>query len=99
MYKSQSTQKMLENRVPEIIRNGQLKELLNLIDNPEIKQNDSVDYEEALKTFQSAQEEVERITQDMAPEAPAAILVSRKAAAITSASIMTFSIIIMFFSL
>ena len=99
MYKSQSTQKMLENRVPEIIRNGQLKELLNLIDNPEIKHTDSVDYEEALKTFQSAQEEVERITQDMAPEAPTAILISRKAAAITSASIMTFSIIIMFFSL
>ena len=95
-YQSRSTQKVLETEVPKIVRNGNLNELLGLIDNPEARLNDEKDYEEAIEAFRIAQEEIKTIEHDIGPDSDKALLTSKQAASITSIVIMTFSIVVLF---
>ena len=94
-YQSRSTQRVLETEVPKIVRNGDLNELLELLDNPEALTNDETGYEDAIEAFRVAQEEIKQIEHDMGPNSDVALLASRKVASVTSVVIMSFVIVAM----
>ena len=95
-YQSRSTQKHLETEVPNVVRNGNLSELLELLDNPETRLTDASEYEIAIEAFRVAQDEIKKIEHEMGPNSDIALLASRKVASVTSVVIMTFVIVVMF---
>tara|TARA_B100001167_G_C16622636_1_gene235703 strand:+ start:243 stop:560 length:318 start_codon:yes stop_codon:yes gene_type:complete len=96
LYQSRSTQKHLETEVPKVVRNGNLSELLELLDNPETRLTDASEYEIAIEAFRVAQDEIKKIEREMGPNSDIALLASRKVASVTSVVIMTFVIVVMF---
>ena len=96
LYQSRSTQKHLETEVPKVVRNGNLSELLELLDNPETRLTDASEYEIAIEAFRVAQDEIKKVEHDMGPNSDIALLASRKVASVTSVVIMTFVIVVMF---
>jgi hypothetical protein len=96
LYQSRSTQKHLETEVPKVVRDGNLSELLELLDNPETRLTDASEYEIAIEAFRVAQDEIKKVEHDMGPNSDIALLASRKVASVTSVVIMTFVIVVMF---
>jgi len=63
-YHSRTTRKEIEKAIPQLVRQGSLPELFNLIDNPEKRQIDDNGFGRAQEEFMAAENEIQEIEAD-----------------------------------
>ena len=90
IYNSRKLRKDIESGIPQIIRNGNLSELLKLIDDPSHKEEDQLGYQIAMNEFKEAEETILKTETNSDPESEVAVKTSRQAASILSILIMIF---------
>jgi len=90
IYNSRKLRKDIESGIPQIIRNGNLGELLKLIDDPSHKEEDQLGYQTAMNEFKEAEETILKTETNSDPESEVAVKTSRQAASVLSILIMIF---------
>ena len=83
-YHSRSTRRELEREIPRLIRQGDLPELYDFIDNKEMRQADSDGFDAARGQFMDAEEEIDEIENSDSARAESAELIGQQTAAMTS---------------
>ena len=90
VYKSRKLRKDIESGIPQIIRNGNLGELLKLIDDPSHKEEDKIGYQTAMNEYKEAEEAILKTEKNSNPESEIAVKTSKQAASVISILIMVF---------
>jgi hypothetical protein len=90
LYNSRKLRKDIESGIPQIIRNGNLSELLKLIDDPSHKEEDKLGYQTAINEFKVAEEVILKTEENSDPESEVAVKTSKQAASVLSILIMIF---------
>ncbi|WP_135078740.1 protein kinase family protein [Terasakiella sp. SH-1] len=96
-YHSKSIREELEKEVPKLIRKGNLADLFNLLDNPEQRAQDQMEFDEARKEFEDAEIEVKDIEGNEKSMQKNSSRMGEQAAAMTSIVISLLIITVTFF--
>ena len=83
-YHSRSTRRQLEREIPRLIRQGNLPELYDFIDNKDKRQADTDGFDAARGQFADAEEEVDEIENSDSARAESAELIGQQTAAMSS---------------
>ena len=95
-YHSRSTRRQLEREIPRVIRQGDLPELYNLIDNKEKRQADTAGFGAAQNQFVEAETEIGEIENSDSSQAESAELIGQQTAAMSSVVLTMIVITILF---
>jgi serine/threonine protein kinase len=98
LYHSRITRKAIESAVPDLVRSGQLPALIELLDDPEARLIDQQGYAMAVAQFELAEDEIQKIHEDMGPVSTKTDRTAKQVAAVTSITIMTFVIALLIIS-
>lgn len=97
-YQSRAARQQLESQLPNLIGDGALTPILQLLDNKELQQRDKLEFEAAVEAFRLAEEEIREIENRSEPGSAVALRRARQTAATISTMIMGFVIIMIFFA-
>jgi hypothetical protein len=92
------TRTRIEKEIPDIARQGSLLELLNLVDNPEIRQQDTQDFEDACLEYNMVEEQIQDIKSGDLSSPEAAVEQGQKFSALTSLVVLMIFVTILFLS-
>jgi len=95
-YHSRSTRRHLEREIPRLIRQGNLPELYNFIDDKDKRQTDTDEFGVAREQFTEAEAEIDEIEGSDSSRAESAELVGQKTAAMSSVVIAMVVVSILF---
>lgn len=90
LYQSRATRQRMESELPRLIRQGELAPMIRLLDDPEARREDELEFEAAVEAFRLAEEEVREIQERTKPGSQIAERRGRQAAATLSVLIMIF---------
>ena len=97
-YLNLFTQKRIEKEIPDIVRQGSLIALLDLVNNPEIRQQDEEDYENACLEYNTVESQIQDIKSGDLSSPEAAVEQGQKFSALTSLVILMIFVTILFLS-
>ena len=83
VYHSRTTRKEIEAEIPRVVRRGSLPELYNLLDNPDRRKIDDMDFQVARAEYSKARQEIEEL-QSAEIQGERAEQMGQQSAAITS---------------
>jgi hypothetical protein len=92
------TRKRIEKEIPDIVRQGSLLELLKLVESPEIRQQDSEDYEDACLEYNTVELQIQDIKSGDLSSPEAAVEQGQKFSALSSLVILMIFVTILFLS-
>jgi hypothetical protein len=84
IYHSRSRRGDIEAEVPRLVRRGALPPILKLLDNPETRRADKLEYDAARASFVEADAEIKRIEKSLLPGSTESLRTRQRGAAITS---------------
>jgi hypothetical protein len=97
-YLNLFTRQRIEKEIPNIARQGSMLELLDLVDNPEMRQQDTDDYENACFEYNMVEEQIQAIKSGDLSSPEAAVEQGQKFSALTSLVILMIFVTILFLS-
>ncbi len=95
-YHSRSTRRQLEREIPRVIRQGDLPELYDLIDNKEKRQADTAEFGAAQNQFAEDEIEIDKIENSDSSQAESAELIGQQTAAMSSVVLTMIVVTILF---
>lgn len=95
-YRSRTTREKLQGELPEVLERGNLTDLNNLLDSPDLRQEDLQGFQEAVARFEEAESEIQDLEVSGAARRGDAVRIGQQAAAVTSTMVAMIAISILF---
>ncbi len=95
-YRSRTTREKLRGELPSVMESGKLSELNNLLDSPDLRQEDQAGFQEAVAQYSEADSEIEDLEISGAARRDEAVRIGQQAAAVTSTMVAMIAISVLF---